>query len=735
MKKKLTLTLIFLLISQLMAEIKLLPPESGNSHSFAIVIDGVSYQKTTAAVEAYRDAIEKDGLSCYIMVENSATPDEIKSKIIELYNKEKFFEGIALVGDVPVPMIRDAQHLASAFKMDVERFKNFQRSSIASDRFYEDFDLSFKFLHQDTSNTKLFYYSLCADGDQVIRKEIYSGRIKPPVDSNEKYQLLEEYLTRIAEQKARVQEIHNMLTFAGHGYHSESLASWEWDLLTMREQFPQLYQAGNQIKNLNHASSDHMKKIILTEIQNPKLDVALFHAHGSDDTQYLNGYPIARNVNDNIRDIKLYVRGKLRQAKRWKRDPEDYKKRYMERYGIPEEWFEGAFDDSMMTVDSIYGADLDIYASDLKGIKTQPKFVMFDECYNGQFFHTPYIAGAYLFSGGNTIATVANSVNVKQDIWANEFIGLLNQGVRVGEWHKTRSFLESHLLGDPTFHFYSVPEKLVKALYSDKSEKYWKEMLEDENPVYRGLAVRKLFEERRDIDELVKIYNSDESFLVRMQALKCLSYTRSKEFEILLGTSAYDPAEMIRRITANWMGKIGREDYIPILADLMFNDHSERVSRTAKDAIGVINPGKAITVVEQTLTKMADTAEPELLREPTIRSLKRNVDWVNKEIINTLESDTTVKAKKGELRTLRNYSFHQAIDEVCGFMLNEKEDLSARIIAAEALGWFTFSTQKDEIVEACNQIITQKDVNEKLKNEAIKTIKRIKQGSNDPVTP
>jgi hypothetical protein len=47
----------------------------------------------------------------------------------------------------------------------------------------------------------------------------------------------------------------------------------------------------------------------------------------------------------------------------------------------------------------------------------------------------------------------ANSVNTLQDTWTNELAGLLNAGVCVGNWAKGQMTLESHLIGDATFHF------------------------------------------------------------------------------------------------------------------------------------------------------------------------------------------------------------------------------------------------------------------------------------------
>ena len=738
MKKLLLKLMVIVLCSQLSAEIQVIKPVSKNKHSFAIVADQKTYNKTREAITAYRDAVEYDGLACYMVIENNETPETIKQAVQKIYKQEKYFEGIVLVGDIPVPMIRDAHHLSSAFKMNPARF-GFERSSIASDRYYDDFGLKFDFIKQDTNNVTLYYYSLRADSPQRIEKDIYSARIKAPVKTYEKYNLIEQYLTRISQQKREHHSIKNVMTFAGHGYHSESLASWEWSLLTMKEQFPQLYTPGHSIKNLNHASSDDMKKIILAELQNPALDIALFHAHGGDDAQYLNGYPNAKNINENIRDIKLHIRSKLRQAKRWKKDPAKYQEYFQNKYGIPEDWFAGAFDDSVQRADSLYGAGLDIYSKDLKNIETQPKFVIFDECYNGQFIKKSYIAGTYLFSGGNTITTVANSVNVKQDIWANEFIGMINMGFRIGEWHKTRTYLESHLIGDPTFHFYdNLPKKLVRNLINSTNKKYWQKKLKNSNPIIRGIAVKQLFEMNKKamIPQLVKIYKKEASYIVRLQALKCLADTRSQEFERILCVSIHDPAEMIRRITALWMSKIGNQEYLPELADRIYNDHSIRVSRQIKDGMGLIDPIKSLTSVKDAINNMPEIVDKATLEKRITRSFNRHKVWLNDELLGTLNNDTlTVKAKRSAVRTFRNYTFHNAVEPLCKSLRDKDNDLQLRVDIAEALGWFTFSKHRKTILETCDKLLLEKNLDNKIKNEIQKTKNRIVQGANNSISP
>jgi len=57
-----------------------------------------------------------------------------------------------------------------------------------------------------------------------------------------------------------------------------------------------------------------------------------------------------------------------------------------------------------------------------------------------------------------------------------------------------------------------------------------------------------------------------------------------------------------------------------------------------------------------------------------------------------------------------------------------------RIAGLEALGWFTFSHQRDQIITACKHII-QADADKSVQTEALKTRNRILAGMTDPVNP
>jgi len=739
MKMKRYILLLFTAVTLIQARPEIINPIRTMKSSFAIIIDEISYSKTEKAVLTYRDAVEADGLSTYIMIIGAINPDELRNKIIDLKNRDPKLEGVVFIGDVPIPMIRDAQHLASAFKMDQERFP-FKRSSIPSDRFYDDFDLEFKFLEQDTINTLLYYYSLTAESPQKIEREIYSARIRPPFTGEEKYVQLVKYLTRVADQKQQMNMIDNLMRYSGHGYNSESLSSWEGEAFTLREQFPQLFVPGGTFTSLEHSMSDDMKTIIINTLQKPDLDMVIFHAHGGVEAQYFSGYPEASSINQNVDAIKMFVRSKLRQAKRRKKSVEEVKTYYIENYGLSEAWFEGAFDDSVIVADSIYSANLDMDISDVSLFKNGAELIIFDECFNGSFQKDRYIAGEYVFGNGSVIAGVANSVNVKQDLWADEGLGLLNYSVRLGQWHQDRNYLETHIIGDPTFRFKNQARKDWSLILQDKSSnlRFWQKMLKSEDIPIRVLAVKKIAGlQQTGIEEtMLNVYKTDPSFLVRMAALKELAVNRSVQFEEILFSSINDPYELIRRFSAQWMGVVGREDYLPALVNTVIFDPSKRAAYSAKTAIEKVGPDKVYPYFEKAIQQLPElTANSDLLIRME-KSYQRSTARLREEVIPELTSDTlAIKKRIGAARMLRNYQFQEALPVLLSVILDESGDAQLRVVALEAAGWYTFSHNRNDILEACETLLKRSETPADVKHEAVKTKKRIIVGYNDPVNP
>ena len=112
----------------------------------AIVIDPASESEASAELKAYEAAIAADGYRVIRLCEDWQNPDDIRSQLQALYQKGKI-AGAVFIGDIPIPMVRDAQFFTSAFKMDQERPR--KESSVPSDRFYDDFDLTFDYLGKD----------------------------------------------------------------------------------------------------------------------------------------------------------------------------------------------------------------------------------------------------------------------------------------------------------------------------------------------------------------------------------------------------------------------------------------------------------------------------------------------------------------------------------------------------------------------------------------------------------
>ncbi|MDD2294231.1 MAG: hypothetical protein PHD07_08505 [Bacteroidales bacterium] len=134
--------------------------------SVAVVTDVETYNTISSDIDAFVRSMAVAGKRGVLIIDKSGHPDSIRTQLYRLY-KEQNLEGAILVGDIPIPMIRDAHHLTTAFKMSPKR--DWKESSVPSDRFYDDFDLEFDYIKQDPDVELLHYYSLKAGSTQHIQ--------------------------------------------------------------------------------------------------------------------------------------------------------------------------------------------------------------------------------------------------------------------------------------------------------------------------------------------------------------------------------------------------------------------------------------------------------------------------------------------------------------------------------------------------------------------------------------
>lgn len=732
MKSRLLITFliaVFLNIGDISSQ-TFINPSVKSPTSFAIIIDSESYSKAKEEVHAYKDVIERDNLATYIVIDNWKTPDAIKEILIRLYNdKKQPLEGTVFVGDIPIPMLRDAQHLSSAFKMDQERFP-WKRSSIPSDRFYDDFDLKFDFLKQDEDSTKYFYYTLRADGAQQLNSNIYSARIMPyNNEKGDKYTHLKNYLQKVVtERTANKDNVLNQLSMArGHGYNSESKVAWAGEQLTLKEQFPYAFSTNGKVKFIDFDSQWPAKEHFLREVQQPDLDVMLFHHHGGQRAQYLNGLKEGSDHTTSTENIKRYARSKIRSVAK-KKSKDEAMQQYMDFLNIPRSWVEDTFDEAKIKEDSLYDLSLDINIEDIKAMSPKARFVMFDACYNGSFYVNDNVAGEYIFNDGKTIITQGNTVNVIQDKWPDEFLGLLAAGLRVGTWGQHVHYLETHLIGDPTFRFANASDisfDINKEIHTRKNDnKYWLQQLDHKNADWQAMALRKLYDNNySDISNLLKKkYTDSNSMIVRAEAFFLLSKIDDENFVDVLTMAATDSYELIRRFAIEFIAKNGAERLIPTFVDDYFWDTtSERIQYRQKTYLELLDLEKTKEYINANSSKY----NPALFEELSTM-IDRQTKSFDNIMTQIMSNDTTVKEKDKifDLRRFRNNPNTHAIDQLLQFVNSNNETEKSRLIAIEALGWYNYSHRKNDIINGLKPLLNNE--NKEIANEALKTTNRLK---------
>ncbi len=704
-------------------------PKTKSRSTFAIVIDSMSYARVKEAVNAYRDAVERDGLGTYIVSRNWQSPEEIRALLEKLHGDPKApLEGAVFVGDIPVAMIRDAQHLTSAFKMD--QVRDWQQSSVPSDRYYDDFGLKFDFLKRDSVKTDYFYYTLRPDSRQSVSPAIYSARIKPLENGpKDKYALLDEYLRKVvAGRQAGPDRLDQMTSARGHGNSSESKLAWAAEQIMLKEQLPSLSMPGSYFKFMDFESRYPLKTTLFNEIVRDDLDVMLFHTHGSPRKQYINGYQSTSAVGGSINNIKLYLRSKILSALRDGKDSEAAIDRYVRSLGVPRQWCEEALDPKLIEADSIYNLSLDITLEEVLEVRPDARFVVLDACFNGSYHLDDYIAGAYIFGGGKTIATQANSVNAVQDKWAEEFMGLLAGGLRIGQWNRFNPFLESHIFGDPTYRFantaldFDINEAV--ALH-DGDTKYWLKKTGHPSCDVQCMVYRMLY--RGGYPGLGKVlkdtYFSSQYEVVRLEAMRILARMGGPEFYDVLKAAVLDANELTRRFAVVYAARTGSDELLPAFAENMLVDNvSKRVMFNVSYKSRMFDQDKLASAIEKQAAGMKFYDRSDVVSE--INGTRANLTTIERDM--TLLKDTVSKAvEKGYvLLWFRNNPASWGAGPLLTFAADRSRSESLRREAIEVLGWFDMSWRREEIVEGLRAIAASDDTKE-IRDEAQKSVNRL----------
>ncbi len=733
------------------------PVKSGTQFAsrFLIVVDSESYSSAKSEILAYKNVLESEGLGVEILSGEWNSPDVLRDEIRKIYNRKPVLEGAVFIGKVPVVRVQNFQHATTAFKMDEEKFP-IEDASVTSDRFYDDLDLEFEFIQNDKSNPNIFYYKLKESSPQKVESNFYSARMLPPSDyGKESSQMLKAYLQKVVAAHKSFTNPQLLKVFNGHGYNSDCLTMWQDQQYEMKEQFPLAFKSSNGNRFYNYRQSPFMRDYIYELLEKEPTDIFLFHEHGDFDTQYINGEFPAGNIlslklnenpntvyskdNQNFGPMEALIvslRNSYRKYSGKRR--EDFKESVIKEFGFSESVFNQKTLDSLKYSDSLFAASINIKLPDLKNLKPQARFVMFDACYNGSFHKPGYVAGYYIFGDGNTLTTQGNTVNVLQDKWATELVGMIGAGARIGFWQKEIQPLESHLVGDPTLRFTnsedlsdknSLQSKLNYNLaVNSKTQKVWEDYLRTENPVLQAVAIKKLsalnvpgFSGR-----LLEIFKNSKFNSVRMEALKRLFDYGDENMVIAIELGIEDSFELVRRNAARFAGYSGDSRLIkPLVKTMLFSGESQRVQYAAQNSVLMFNIGDVIKEVS------AQISASNLLNGAQIESditkfLLSEQKRQEKALATILNKDAKIDERVSAIRNLRNYNNHKQVNKLLEVISDSSDNIKIRITLAEALGWFNLSIKKNMIVNTLEKLLIKENEDKTLKGEINQSLIRLK---------
>ncbi|MBQ7269699.1 MAG: hypothetical protein IJS62_07615 [Bacteroidales bacterium] len=686
--------------------------KAGTGTPVAIVVDSATFSAVGSSVEKYASAIRKfDRKEALVLVAAPAwSPSVIRDTLRSLHDA-KGLEGAVLVGDIPVPMIRRAHHLATAFKMNPSM--PWKRSSIPSDRFYDDFGLRFKFLKNEGA---LWYYDLQPEGDQFVKCDIYTARIKPPkTDPSHSFtDLVAEFLDRAAAAKAEApQPLDRLFHFGGHGNSSESINARIDENRAMYEQFS-IDGVGGSVSFLNFDEERVIRARLKSVLADKNLDYAHLHTHGGVRAQYLSKEPYTFMASEHIRNARAFLRGKMRSAK--EKDREKLKSSLMESYGVPASWLEDWDDPVLALQDSLRSASVDLVLSDLDGYASGVRLLILDACFNGAFLHDDYVAARYAFSHGSaSLAVFGNSVNIIQDHWKNELAGLLSCGVCVGNWAKCNMTLESHLFGDPTFRFAAVPgvpADLDAIVASGPSAKQLKRLSRCTPVDVRAYAMKC----GADVDPGASMNLRMEKFMLSVRNAASV-----QELGAAIRTGLGDSYELIRRMAARYAEQCGDPALLPLLVQRYLNPlETSRVRYHLLNAFGLY----PFEDLQAAFNRYYDGIWP--VREDydafLSRIQKSRISSETEFAAISRPGEASLKERSMTVSAQRNACNPSAVAPMLEVIADEGGDAGLRCKAAEALGWYVYSVKRADIYKALKGLDI-KDV--EVADEVTRSIRRL----------
>lgn len=652
-------------------------PVSDNGVKFAIVIDGKTFSNVKDQVYSYRDALSKDGLDAYIISGDWENPDQVREEIRKVYlANQKNFEGIVLVGDIPVVMVRNAQNMTRRFKMNENLFEK-GRSSVPSDRFYDDLGLEFEFISKSkrvsgADGRELFFYNLKPESRQRLAPDFYSGRIMYPAGiGGDKYKAIGDFLARAAAAHLNPPKMRDMLLSRGALSEGEDPQARSGVVEMLKDQIPFLEYPSRLLSVDFSKDYDPVTDNLLKSLKNNRFSIFYYRGHG------------------NFGEMQPGVAGKGK----WK---------------IPEE--------------------------DIRNLPVQMNYIILNSCFNGVLHRGKDVAGAFLFSKGNVLAVQAVSINSWQDEWMSRYMGIIYGGARVGEYHRLFPLLERNIIGDPTFHFASCYDYDLKdqTVLKAEDEPYWTACLErglppqaegSRNNSLSCVAVNRLqamgkLSSSEIVQRSLKTISPSVSLEYIMQVYEMFGRGYSPDVsEDLLKMFRYglqSNAEFVVRHTA--VIELFYSD--PVLCQVLIETMNTNIKlRRARcrqftgEALGMMPP----EVVDSILATSPTRQNAKLCSEVK-KAMEAGQKHKKTELMVLTDTHTETARRVLHAIAVKNWPYPDQIQLYLQMIANSSLNTEIRLHLADGLGYFDYSYKKKEVIDGVRKLLEDPSVEATMRN-------------------
>ncbi|MBN1972935.1 MAG: hypothetical protein JW787_04810 [Sedimentisphaerales bacterium] len=237
--------------------------------SVAVFIDLTNYSSLQSEIERLRNDIENDlGVRVFIFADDWEDITAIKNILKENYSQNGLL-GAIFIGEIPTAY-----------------FEYQNSGSMPSDWYFQD--LSDTFI--DTDGDGKFEREYYIAETDITMREIWTGRLKPPLGGREGVEMLRNYLERNHKYRTDGFEYpEKMLYFGSVAINQNGTAKQEYfNLINQIDDFTGLYETEADVNAVYDTSMEIQKQIYLAELAK-SYEFVFVNIHGSALTQWLGG--------------------------------------------------------------------------------------------------------------------------------------------------------------------------------------------------------------------------------------------------------------------------------------------------------------------------------------------------------------------------------------------------------------------------------------------------------------